>query len=151
VEEYAEKGLLTICGDITDSVVQELVNLPYAKLIISTVPDFNDNLSLVHAIRHQARKMPKLIFIAQDETETKMLYKEGIDYVISPHFMGGMHLAKILGGRDRSFGLKKLRQDHLEILTSNGRKWEKPGREPRAFFEIFTLTLRTRDLAEKQN
>ncbi len=118
-EKYSAENLLAICGDITDDFVQEQVNLPLAKMIISTVPDFNDNLHLLHTLHHQTsrlRRKPKLIFMAQDETETETLYKGGVDYVISPHFMGGMHLAKILGGKDSSFGLKKLRQSHLEIL-----------------------------------
>lgn len=118
-EMYADRGLLTVCGDITDSFIQEQVNLPYAKMVISTVPDFNDNLNLISAIKHATArkpKKPKLIFMAQDEAETKILYEQNIDYVISPHFMGGMHLAKILEGRELSADLKKLRQRHLEIL-----------------------------------
>ncbi len=120
VERYAEAGLLAVCGDITDEFVQEQINLSNAKLIISTVPDFNDNLALVHAI-HTAtahrRVKPKLIFSAQDDAETKVLYEKNLDYVISPHFMGGLHLAKILESRELSSGLKKLREHHLGILN----------------------------------
>jgi Kef-type K+ transport system membrane component KefB len=118
-EFYAEKGILALCGDITDSFIQEQVNLPYAKMVISTVPDFVDNMALLHAIRRTAlgRRKPKLIFVAQDETETKAFYEEGVDYVISPHFMGGMHLAKILEGKQAAFDLRKLREQHLRIMT----------------------------------
>lgn len=120
VEKYSEDGILAICGDITDSFIQEQINLENAKMVISTVPDFNDNLSLIHAIKHEFFKRkakPKLIFIAQDEAETKMLYEEGIDYVISPHFMGGIHLAKILESKESGLGLKKLRDKHLQIIS----------------------------------
>jgi Kef-type K+ transport system membrane component KefB/voltage-gated potassium channel Kch len=120
VEHYLERGVLAVCGDIADSYIQEQVNLSNAKMIISTVPDFVDNMSLLHAIRNAAagkRVKPKLIFIAQDEAETKALYEEGIDYVISPHFMGGIHLAKILEGKQAGFDLKKLRERHLKILA----------------------------------
>jgi Kef-type K+ transport system membrane component KefB len=119
VEFYAEKGILALCGDITDSFIEEQVNLQYAKMVISTVPDFVDNMTLLHAIRRATagkRTKPKLIFIAQDEAETKTFYEEGIDYVISPHFMGGIHLAKILDGKKSGFDLKKLREQHLSIL-----------------------------------
>jgi len=124
VEKYSQEGLFVICGDITDDFVQEQANMPAAKMVISTLPDFNDNISLLHSIhRHTARRRikPKLIFSAQDETQTKILYENGVDYVISPHFMGGMHLAKILGGKDKSFGLQKLREGHLEILLGNSK------------------------------
>lgn len=122
VERYVQKGFLAVCGDATDEVVQEQANLSSAKLIISTVPDFNDNLALLHAVRRvtaHKRFHPKLIFIAQDETETKMLYDAGVDYVISPHFMGGLHLAKILDSRELSSGLKKIREHHLSILAES--------------------------------
>ncbi len=121
VEFYADKGILALCGDITDSFIQEQINLPHAKIVISTVPDFVDNMTLLHAIRRATdgwRIKPKLIFIAQDEAETKALYQAGVDYVISPHFMGGIHLAKILEGKQASFDLKKLREHHLKILTN---------------------------------
>jgi hypothetical protein len=86
------------------------------------VPDFNDNLSLLHFIKTATankRIKPKLIFIAQDDAETKILYEKNIDYVISPLFMGGLHLAKILGGKELSAGLKKLREHHLGILSGS--------------------------------
>jgi Trk K+ transport system NAD-binding subunit len=121
-EFYSEKGILALCGDITDNFIQDQVNLPNAKMVISTVPDFVDNMALLHAIRRATvnkRMKPKLVFIAQDETETKAFYEEGVDYVISPHFMGGMHLAKILEGKQAVFDLKKLREQHMKILLTN--------------------------------
>ncbi len=122
VERYSKEGVLSICGDATDEYIQEQVNLPMAKILISTVPDFEDNLNLLNSIQHQTARLktkPKLIFLARDEAESKVFYERGVDYVISPHFMGGLHLAKILGGRDQSFGLKKLRESHLELLLKN--------------------------------
>jgi len=121
VEEYIQKNVLAVCGDITDSYIQEQVNLDHAKLIISTIPDYNDNLSLLDAVKRMTngkRSKPKLIFIAQDESEVRALYDQNIDYVISPHFMGGIHLAKILEGKDIAGGLKKLREHHLRILSN---------------------------------
>ncbi len=120
VEKYKSLGVLAVCGDISDPYIQEQINLSHAKLVISTVPDLNDNLALIDAVKKQAaarRSKPKLIFLAQDEEEIKHLYAQDIDYVISPHFMGGLHLAKILE-EDRNFhGLKKLRESHLKILS----------------------------------
>jgi len=121
VEKYIELGALAICGDITDSYIQQEAHIEDAKLIISTIPDFNDNLALLDAVKKSTFKKkakPKLIFIAQDESEIKALYEQEIDYVISPHFMGGMHLAKILEGKQLTQGLKKLREHHLKILNT---------------------------------
>jgi len=119
VEEYLEKGVTAICGDISDSYIQDQVNIEEAKLIISTIPDIDDNLILIEEVVRKTmgkKRRPKLIFTAQDEAETDYLYKKNIDYVISPHFVGGLHLAKILEGDRNLRGLKKLREDHLKIL-----------------------------------
>jgi Kef-type K+ transport system membrane component KefB len=119
VEKYVEQGLLAICGDITDSYIQEEAHLRDAKLIVSTIPDYNSNLALLEAVqkfKRIGRAKPKLIFIAQDEAEIKALYARDIDYVISPHFMGGLHLAKILEDDQNFRGLKKLREHHLKLL-----------------------------------
>jgi Kef-type K+ transport system membrane component KefB len=119
IEQYKERNILAICGDISDPYIQEQVNLRHAKVIISTVPDLDDNLALVAAVKKQAlksRARPKLIFMAQDEDEIKHLYAQDIDYVISPHFMGGLHLAKILADDNGFRGLKKLREQHLKII-----------------------------------
>lgn len=120
IEEYLQKGVLAVCGDISDSYIQEQVNLPKARVIISTVPDLNDNLALIDAVKKQAAKSrlkPKLIFMAQDEEEIKHLYSQNIDYVISPHFMSGLHLAKILEDDGSFKGLKKLRESHLRLIS----------------------------------
>ena len=119
VEECLERGIAAICGDITDPYIQQQANIDRAKLIISTVPDYADNLALLEGLSRMTqkkRRKPKLIFIAQNEEEIKQLYSKDIDYVISPHFMGGMHLVKILENRDLTTGLKKLREHHLRVL-----------------------------------
>ena len=119
VERCLEKGVLAVCGDISDSYIQEQTNLEFAKLIISTVSDYMDNLNLLDAVKratHTKRVKPKLIFMAQDEDQIKILYNQHIDYVISPHFMSGLHLARILEGKDVGVGLKRLREQHLKIL-----------------------------------
>jgi Kef-type K+ transport system membrane component KefB/Trk K+ transport system NAD-binding subunit len=115
----AKKDYNVICGDITDSYIQEQVNLAKAKLIISTIPDFDDNLTLLNSVNRATenkRKKPKLIFAAQNEAEARHLYEKEIDYVISPHFIGGLHLAKILEDDHGFQGLKKLREGHLEMI-----------------------------------
>ncbi len=109
-----------ICGDITDPYIQEQINLPFAKLVISTIPDFHDNLALLSHIKQRVveakTKMPKLIFVAQNDTESKTLYEQGVDYVLSPHCVGGVHLSSILENSEGLKQLKKLKADHINLL-----------------------------------
>lgn len=119
VERCTKQGVLAICGDISDPYIQDQVNLAEAKLVISTVPDMADNLALIDAVKKRTAKKtrkPKLIFMAQDEDQIRHLYQNHIDYVISPHFMGGLHLADILSGDTTLRSLKKLREEHLRII-----------------------------------
>lgn len=121
IERYVLKGLPAICGDISDVYIQDQVNLRHARLVISTVPDINDNLALIDAVKKQnlgRRGRTKLIFVAQDEAEIKALYSQDIDYVISPHFMSGLHLAKILEDDSGFKSLKKLREGHLKLIRN---------------------------------
>ncbi len=121
VQKFEQQGVMAVCGDVTDSYIQDQVNIENAKLVISTIPDFKDNLTLLDAVnlRSQGKNhRPKLIFAAQDEEEAKHLYSREIDYALSPHFIGGLHLAKILSDSDIASGLQKLKQHHLKVLNS---------------------------------
>lgn len=119
--KYAKQGFFVVCGDITDPYIQEQINLSEARLIISTVPALEDNLALLDAVNKASlgkKRKPKLIFVAQNEAEARHLYEQEIDYVLSPHFIGGLHLAKILEEDHNFKGLKKLREHHLKIMDN---------------------------------
>ena len=120
VRRYLALGMQAVCGDITESYIQEEVNLFAASVIISTIPNIEDNLALLEALKRNAGKKnrPKLIFAAQNEAEAKRLYGQEIDYALSPHFIGGQHLASILSEKSFGASLKKLRENHLEVLNA---------------------------------
>lgn len=92
-----------VFGDITDSEIQEVIHLEKAHIIISTVPDINDNIMLISQIqllKKEQNVSPKIIVTAYTVWEARHLYEVGADYVILPHFLGGKHLASLLkGGR----------------------------------------------------
>lgn len=118
-EELERQHFNVVCGDITDPYIQDLVNLENAKLIVSTIPDFDDNIALLDMLElrlSNKKKKPKLIFAAQNEAEAKHLYSKEIDYVLSPHFIGGLHLAKILSDEDGINDLSRLKEKHLRII-----------------------------------
>ncbi len=95
IKELNDMGILSVFGDIADEEVQQKARLHKAKVIISTVPDLEDNMLLLHGIK-KTKNGAKVVVLAQDENEAKRLYKAGADYVILPHLMGGRHLANII-------------------------------------------------------
>lgn len=96
VKGIAEKeGIKALFGDISDIEIQEQAQLRAAKLIISTVPDIEDNLILLQSL-HGTKA--KVVVVAQNTDEAKRLYTAGADYVVLPHLVGGRHIANILKG-----------------------------------------------------
>lgn len=104
IERLKERGVSCLYGDIADFEIQERINIDKAKLIISTVPDLEDNLLLLEAIAKANRKA-KVVVCALEKGDAKLLYEAGADYVVLPHIAGGRHLAKIL-----------IDKNHLEII-----------------------------------
>ncbi len=85
-------------GDITDEEIFERANFDNANLVISAIPDLKDNLKLLqrlNLLKKDGAKM-KIIVRANNENEVKLLYGEGVDYVIYPHFTSGQYLGKII-------------------------------------------------------
>lgn len=116
VHHYQSDGYTAICGDITDPFIQELTNLRKASMIISTVPDLNDNLAILEFVKHN-RKRIKLILVAEDENDAKQLYNLGADYVLLQHFVGGIHLADIIDSNNSLSSLQKIKKRHLQTLS----------------------------------
>jgi voltage-gated potassium channel len=117
-EHFSQENIPVICGDITDSHIQELVNLADAKLIISTVPDHQDNLLLADVAKRPPIRT-RLVVTAHDETEALELYERGVDYVILPHYIGGMHLSKLFKNGYKFAELKKLKDDQIKRLNQH--------------------------------
>lgn len=115
IDRYRHQGLNAICGDITDPHVQEIAKMNKATLIVSTVPDANDNHALLEAMKKK-RVKAKIIMTAMNEEEALKLYKEKIDYALLPHFVGGQHIADIIRHEKLGQSLHKLKNQHLKTL-----------------------------------
>ncbi len=112
IESLRGEGIESIFGDISDDEIAEQAALERARLIISTVSDIEDNLLLLHSIS-RLKKKPKIIMLALEKHEARLLYKNGADYVVVPHIAGGHHLAKIL-----------VDENHMEMIEKYKKKEE---------------------------
>ncbi len=95
VSELKERGVMSFFGDIADLDIQERAGLSSAKLVISTVSDVNDNMLLLDNLRRNNNKV-RVVVVARDFADAKLLYDKGADYVVVPHVIGGKHLAKMI-------------------------------------------------------
>jgi len=106
--------ILSVFGDIADTDIQERVGLKRAKVIISTVPDIEDNLLLLQSLSHTKNDI-KVVVVAYSLDEARELYKNGAHYVVLPHLAGGRHIAKLI--KDNNLGsLEALKAKDLKYL-----------------------------------
>lgn len=116
VSRLKEKGLPVFFGDISDAEIQERAGIERAKIVISTVSDVEDNLTLIQALEH-VNKKAKVIVLAFEGEQAKELYKAGADYVIMPHLVGGHHLAKLLIDKNHLELIEKYKEKDMSYIS----------------------------------
>ena len=103
-------------GDVGDPEFLASLDFASAKMIISTVPDQEDNMLVLNRAR---RENPDLITIvtAYQIDDAEELYQAGATYVLMPHFLGGEASANLIerNGFDLSKFLKT-RERHISHL-----------------------------------
>lgn len=120
IDHYESQGIPAICGDISDPYMQEVTSLFDSRMIISTIPDFHDTKALLEAVKtNKPKHRIKIIVAGTDEAEALELYELGADYVLLPHFIGGMHLADIIQANHSISSLNKLKKRQLKTLASS--------------------------------
>jgi len=119
VRKFRNRGIYTLFGDISDPDIQENANIDKAKIIISTVPDFQDTLSLLETVKNKNSRA-KLIVYGNNDLEAEKLYAKGADYVLMPHFLGGMQLAELLKKDNNLKSIDKLKKRDLQLIEETG-------------------------------
>lgn len=118
IRSLIQKKVPCIYGDFANEEVFEKINMKQAAILISTIPDLDDNLVLVKKARRQNRHL--LIFIVADRiSEALELYNAGADYVILPQVIGGQKVSEIMkklqGNKEE---LTRLKKDQIKYLNS---------------------------------
>lgn len=116
IDQLMKRDIHCLYGDATDDEIMEKMNLPHIKMLISTVPRTEDNLLLIRAVR-RVNQQAKIIVTTADIDTCLKLYEAGADYVIMPHFLGGMHVSNLLTKmRTEKKILHQEKQKHMEEL-----------------------------------
>lgn len=105
-----------VYGDVDDPELIRDLPLDKIKIAVSTIPDFEANYFIVEEVRSVN---PDAIIIARAHTipDAFELYKKGASYVLTPHFLGGEYISKMLKdfGAD-SKDYDKEREKHMKML-----------------------------------
>lgn len=89
------RGIPCRYGDADDLELLEELPIKNARTIISTVPEIEINTILIDYVR-KINPDANIIVVCHNIEETLELYKLGATYVITPHLLGGAHVAKLL-------------------------------------------------------
>jgi Kef-type K+ transport system membrane component KefB len=120
IETLKRREIPALYGDIDDEDIRELSGVTRARTVISTVPDAKDTESLLTYLKEMNPRCT-IIVMAETEREARDFYKQGADYVILPHFIGGLQIAQAIH-EDREFNhLERLKKHDLMILTAEAK------------------------------
>ncbi|HET8708995.1 MAG TPA: NAD-binding protein, partial [Candidatus Saccharimonadales bacterium] len=106
-------------GDATDTELLEEISVHTAKLVVSTITDFETNQELA---RHLNLYNPEAVLVcnANSYEEAMQLYEMGCSYVMIPHFAGSERLSSLIhrNGISRAH-FDRYRAKHLQHLEAN--------------------------------
>lgn len=95
IKHLVKQKVPCVYGDIEDEEVLERANLENASMLISTVPLRQESMMLIHKAKTLHPNI--VVFVTANDIDTALdLYKEGADYVILPHLLGGEHVSFLL-------------------------------------------------------
>lgn len=116
VTELLEEGINVKYGDADDGEFLEDIRISEAKVIVSTIPDYETSMQILSKANPKDNEV-SIILTSHNIDDALVLYEHGADYVIVPHFIGGQvvsRLAKeaVFGDRD----LRSERERHYKYL-----------------------------------
>jgi len=119
IDLLQQKHIPCLYGDATDTELLDEIGVRSARLVISTISDFETNQQLV---RHMNLLNPGAVVVcnANSYEEALQLYELGSSYVIIPHHASSEHLGALIArnGIDRRH-FDRYRAQHLKRLEAD--------------------------------
>lgn len=95
IKSLSKNGINTLFGDITDSDIQEKAKVEQSKLVLSTIPSYEDNIILIRSIKLKHPHV-KLVVTTTNSNALEDLYKAGADFVLQPYAFVGNTVGDLL-------------------------------------------------------
>ncbi len=95
VHKLKHRGITGFFGDVSDVEFLESLSLDKAKLIIMTIPEADDQKTLITHVRRLSDK-PIIIANLYQNRFLDDLYEAGANYVMMPHLLGGQWISEVL-------------------------------------------------------
>jgi len=93
IEELTERGVNCMFGDVEDEGLLDELALEDAELVISTLPNIQNNYFLLGYLQNMNKSKKPFVIIAVDSgRESLELSKKGVDYIILKPHLGASHI-----------------------------------------------------------
>ena len=117
IRNLEKMGINCIFGDVEDSDFLDEINFHKAKMIVSTIPDFDTTVYFLKRLKAKNFRGVR-ICLSYSIEDTITFYRLGASYVIMPHFISGKYASDLT--KHNGFDAKKYlleKSKHLESLT----------------------------------
>lgn len=95
IEELERANIDYLYGDATDPELLSELNMDKVHLIVNTIGDHEVNMQLVKYVRRRNERAV-IVCYSTNYGEAAELYKEGVSYVMLPHFIGSERLSSFI-------------------------------------------------------
>jgi Kef-type K+ transport system membrane component KefB/voltage-gated potassium channel Kch len=119
IDTIERRKINYLYGDATDAELLEEAGVQHAKLIVSTIPDYDVNIFLLNYLKHNNPASVAIVH-TDDPLEAARLYEAGASYVILPHYIGSEKVSEFISksGLAKS-AFRKQRVKHLDYLEKH--------------------------------
>jgi Kef-type K+ transport system membrane component KefB/voltage-gated potassium channel Kch len=119
IDTIEKRKVNYLYGDATDVELLEEAGVDQAKLIVSTIPEFDVNKVILNYLKVKNRQAI-IIMHGDDPYEAAKLYEAGASYVILPHYIGSEKVSEFISksGLAKS-AFRKQRIRHLGYLEKH--------------------------------
>jgi voltage-gated potassium channel Kch len=119
IDVIEERKINYLYGDATDVELLEEAGVDRAKLVVSTIPDYQTNMVILNYLKTKNQQAIVVIH-ADDPYEAAKLYEAGASYVILPHYIGSEKVSEFIAksGLAKS-AFRKQRVRHLDYLEKH--------------------------------
>lgn len=102
-------------GDVNEPEIMDIAKLRWARLVISTISNGQDNLKLLELIKSKKASI-KVIMAAATRKEAIRLYEKGADLVVVPEMIAGEYMRHILKTYGMGDKIDKIGKSHFMRL-----------------------------------
>ena len=125
VQNLKKLRIPCVYGDAYDTDLLKELSLDKVEIVVSTIPDFEINALLVETMKRVNHKAI-IIVRAHQIKDALELYKKGANYVLTPHFLGGEYVSKMISDFDiGKEDYEKEKKKHLKMLEEMDKRGKK--------------------------